>query len=69
MKSGKLNNPYPPLYGDLWLYACEHGFCEGANLWRGAFEPGEAHPTAVNLSLSGGEGAFHFFQRNLVANN
>lgn len=19
-KEGKLNNPYPPLYGDLWLY-------------------------------------------------
>ncbi|KAL8286237.1 hypothetical protein RQP46_004725 [Phenoliferia psychrophenolica] len=55
IKTGKLNNPYPPFYGDLWLYACEYGFCEGANLWRGAFEVGADKPTAVNLSLSGGE--------------
>ncbi|KAL8286247.1 hypothetical protein RQP46_004735 [Phenoliferia psychrophenolica] len=55
IKPGKLNNPFPPFYGDLWLYACEYGFCEGANLWRGAFEVGADKPTAVNLSLSGGE--------------
>ncbi|KAK4700277.1 hypothetical protein P7C70_g5971, partial [Phenoliferia sp. Uapishka_3] len=52
IKTGKLNNPYPMFYGDLELYACEYGFCEGATVWRGAFEIGEEVPTAVNLSLS-----------------
>lgn len=54
VKDGPLNNPYPPFYGDKWLYSCECGFCEGVTVWRGAFE-GQSQ-TAVNLSLSGGEG-------------
>lgn len=59
IQPGPLNNPFPPLYGDLWLYACEYGFCEGSVIWRGEFDGTAA--TGVNLSISGGEGMSSYF--------
>ncbi|KAK4703696.1 hypothetical protein P7C70_g2525, partial [Phenoliferia sp. Uapishka_3] len=52
---GNLSNPYPPYFGDKWLYSCELGFCEGVTLFRGTFGSGQELAKAVNLSLSGGE--------------
>lgn len=51
------NSPYKPLFGDgPVLYACDYGFCEGAVLWRGTFDPTEGLQ-GVRLAINGGEGA------------
>ncbi|EJD44926.1 hypothetical protein AURDEDRAFT_64886 [Auricularia subglabra TFB-10046 SS5] len=52
------HNPFPPFYGKPWiLYGSEYGFHGGNLVWRGTFEhhQGLPAPTALNLSVSGGQ--------------
>ncbi|KAG6828113.1 hypothetical protein H0H92_009165 [Tricholoma furcatifolium] len=49
---------FPPYYGGPWiLYADDYGFHAGNLLWRGTFVNNASlpAPTAVNLSISGGQ--------------